>query len=101
MRGKRLSGGKTDAFSRSYFIMIPADMAFAQLVNTTAKAYVQNAPAYITYREHTHISGTGTIRQDRDINRFVAVRQSDNAAVMRDLPNGGESQGQAFPIIPY
>ena len=81
--------------------MIPADMAFAQLVNTTAKAYVQNAPAYITYREHTHISGTGTIRQDRDINRFVAVRQSDNAAVMRDLPNGGESQGQAFPIIPY
>ena len=81
--------------------MIPADIAFAQLVNATAKAYVDNAPAYITYREHTHIVGTGTIRQDRDINRFVAVRQSDNTAIMRDLPNGGESQGQAFPIIPY
>jgi len=79
----------------------PPDIAFAQLVNATAKAYIQNAPAYITYREHTHIVGSGTIRQERDINRFVAVRQSDNVAVMRDLPNGGESQGQAFPIIPY
>jgi len=81
--------------------MIPPDVALAQLVNTTARAFVQNAPAYITYREHTHITGTGTIRQERDINRFVQVRQSDNTAVMRDLPNGGESQGQAFPIIPY
>jgi hypothetical protein len=81
--------------------MVPPDIALAQLVNATAKAYVQNAPPYITYREHTHITGTGTIRQERDINRFVQVRQSDNVAVMRDLPNGGETQGQAFPIIPY
>ncbi|MBV9148912.1 MAG: hypothetical protein JO024_03540, partial [Candidatus Eremiobacteraeota bacterium] len=51
--------------------MIPPDVALAQLVNTTAKAYMQNAPAYITYREHTHIVGSGTIRQERDINRFV------------------------------
>lgn len=81
--------------------MVPPDVALAQLVNQTAKAYAANAPAYMTYREHTHITGTGTIRQERDINRFVQVRQSDNAAVMRDLPDGGESQGQAFPIIPY
>jgi len=81
--------------------MISPDIALAQLVNATAKAYAQNAPTYIAYREHTHIVGSGTIRQERDINRYVVVRQSDNAAVMRDLPNGGESQGQAFPIIPY
>jgi hypothetical protein len=79
--------------------MLPADVAFVQLINRTATAYVSNPPAYITYRERTHVtSSTGATR---DINRFVAVRQADNYAVMQDLPQGAQRTGQAFPIIPY
>jgi hypothetical protein len=79
--------------------MIPPDVALVQLINRTATAYVQNAPAYITYREHTHvIASTG---QTREINRFVQVRQADDYAVMQDLPQGAQRTGQAFPIIPY
>jgi hypothetical protein len=79
--------------------MLPADVALVQLINRTATAYVANPPAYITYREMTHVtSSTGATR---DINRFVAVRQADNYAVMQDLPQGAQRTGQAFPIIPY
>lgn len=82
--------------------MLPPDLAFAQYFNATTKAYVQNAPAYITYRERTHVEASGPlVRANRDINRSVMLRQRDNFAIMRDLPSGGETQGQAFPIIPY
>jgi hypothetical protein len=79
--------------------MIPPDLALVQLINRTATAYVSNPPAYITYRESTHV--TASIGRTQDINRYVAVRQADDYAVMQDLPKGSERIGQAFPIIPY
>ena len=79
--------------------MIPADLALVQLINRTATAYVRNAPAYITYREFTHV--TSSVGRTQDINRYVAVRQADDYAVMQDLPQGAQRVGQAFPIIPY
>lgn len=82
--------------------MLPPDLAFAQYFNATSKAYVQNAPAYITYRERTHIEASGPlVKASRDVNRSVALRQRDNVAIMKDLPDGAETTGQAFPIIPY
>lgn len=80
--------------------MLPPDVALVQLINRTATAYVQNAPAYITYRERTHVTAAGMGRS-QDINRYVAVRQADDFAVMQDLPQGAQRTGQAFPIIPY
>jgi hypothetical protein len=80
--------------------MIPPDQALLDVWNRTATAYVQNAPAYITYNETTHASSSSVGRTE-DINRYVAVRQADDFAVMRDLPDGGERTGKAFPIIPY
>ncbi|HET7815221.1 MAG TPA: hypothetical protein VFL13_12725 [Candidatus Baltobacteraceae bacterium] len=79
--------------------MISADQALITIWNRTSAAYASNAPVYITYDEYTH--ATATIGQQRDVNRHVAVRQADNFAVMRDLPDGGERSGQAFPFIPY
>jgi len=73
--------------------MIPADVALVQVINRTATAYVQNAPAYITYRERTHVSSN--MGRTEDINRFVQVRQADNYAVMQDLPQGARRMGQA------
>ncbi len=80
--------------------MISADVALANLINRTAVAYVQNAPAFIVYRERTHVSAA-SLGRAQDIDRTVAVRQRDNFAVMQDLPRGAERTGQAFPIIPY
>ncbi|HEV2261868.1 MAG TPA: hypothetical protein VGR69_06250 [Candidatus Rubrimentiphilum sp.] len=80
--------------------MVSADVALADLMNRTARAYVQYAPAYIVYRERTHITAP-TLGRSQDINRFVQVRQADNFAVMQDLPQGAQRTGQAFPIIPY
>ncbi|HET9096783.1 MAG TPA: hypothetical protein VFN37_08985 [Candidatus Baltobacteraceae bacterium] len=79
--------------------MLPPDLALVQLINRTATAYTSNAPAYITYREYTHV--TASIGRMKDVNRFVAVRQADDYAVMQDLPQGAQRVGQAFPIIPY
>ncbi len=79
--------------------MIPADVALVQLVNRTASAYVTNAPLYITYREITRV--TASMGRSQEINRYVAVRQPDDFAVMQDLPHGAQRMGQAFPIIPY
>lgn len=80
--------------------MIPADQAFIDVWNRTAVAYTQDPPAFITYDEYTHASAP-SLGRSQDINRSVQVRQADNFAVMRDLPNGGERTGKAFPIIPY
>lgn len=79
--------------------MLPPDIALVELINRTATAYATNPPAYITYRERTHV--TASTGQTRDINRFVQVRQADDFAVMQDLPQGAQRTGQAFPIIPY
>ena len=79
--------------------MIPPDLALVQLINRTATAYAAKAPQYITYREYTHV--TASIGRSQDINRYVAVRQADNYAVMQDLPRGAQRIGQAFPIIPF
>ena len=79
--------------------MVPADVALVQLINRTATAYVSNPPAYITYRETTHVAAS--MGRTQDINRYVAVRQADDFAVMQDLPRGAQRTGQAFPIIPY
>ena len=78
--------------------MLPPDLALALLVNRAANTYVSTAPVYMTYRERTHVVGNG---QMREIDRSVAVRVADNFAVMKDLPDGGERTGEAFPIIPY
>ncbi len=78
--------------------MIPPDIALALLMNRTGTAYQTNAPAYITYREHTHVAGAN---KSEDIDRAVAVRVADNFAVMRDLPNGATRTGPAFPILPF
>lgn len=80
--------------------MLPPDVALVELINRTATAYVQNAPAYITYRERTHITAP-SLGRTQDVNRFVQVRQADDYAVMQDLPRGAQRTGQAFPIIPY
>ncbi len=80
--------------------MLSPDVALVGLINRTATAYVQNAPAYISFRERTHISAP-SLGRSQDINRFVRVRQADDYAVMQDLPQGAQRVGQAFPIIPY
>jgi hypothetical protein len=80
--------------------MLSPDIALALLINRTAQYYQANAPVYMTYTEHTHVSAP-SLGRSQDIDRSVAVRVADNVAVMRDLPGGGERRGQAFPIIPY
>lgn len=80
--------------------MLPVDLAFAQFVNATTAAYTSNPPIYMSYRERTHIAAA-SLGRTQEIDRSVMVRVADNFAIMRDLPNGGERTGQAFPIIPY
>ncbi len=80
--------------------MILPDVALALLIDRTAAYYRQNPAAYMTYTEHTHVSAP-SLGRAQDINRSVAVRVADDYAVMRDLPNGSERTGQAFPIIAY
>ncbi len=80
--------------------MMTADLAFALLINRTSAFYEANPPVYMTYTEHTHVTAP-TVGRSQDIDRSVAVRVADDFAVMRDLPNGGERTGQAFPIIAY
>jgi hypothetical protein len=78
--------------------MIGADAAFAALMNRAAAAYLAAPPAYMTYRETTHVEGAN---RSEDVNRYVAVRVADDFAVMQDLPNGATRTGTAFPVIPY
>jgi hypothetical protein len=80
--------------------MIPADLAFALLINRTSDYYQANPPTYMAYTERTHVTAP-SLGRAQDINRSIAVRVADNFAVMRDLPNGGPRVGQAFPIIAY
>lgn len=80
--------------------MIPPDLALALLINRTADFYRANPPVYMTYTELTHVSAT-SVGRTQDINRSVMVRIADDFAVMKDLPNGSERTGQAFPIVAY
>lgn len=80
--------------------MLTPDLALALLINRTTAYYSANPPVYMTYTERTHVSAA-TLGRTQDIDRSVAVRVADNVAVMRDLPNGGERTGQAFPVIAY
>ena len=78
--------------------MIGADAALAALINRAAGAYLTTAPAYITFRETTHVEGAN---KAEDINRYVVVRVADDCAIMQDLPNGAQRSGPAFPVIPF
>ena len=80
--------------------MIPPDLAFALLINRTSDYYANNPPQYMTYTELTHVTAT-SVGRSQDINRSVAVRVADNFAVMKDLPNGAERTGQAYPVTSY
>lgn len=77
-----------------------ADLAFALLINRTSAFYQAHPPIYMTYVEHTHVSAP-TLGRAQDIDRSIAVRVADDVAVMKDLPNGGQRTGQAFPIVAY
>ena len=80
--------------------MMTADLAFALLINRTSAFYQAHPPVYMTYIEHTHVSAP-TLGRAQDIDRSIAVRVADDFAVMKDLPNGGQRTGQAFPIVAY
>ncbi|HVN68949.1 MAG TPA: hypothetical protein VMU38_04785 [Candidatus Binatia bacterium] len=80
--------------------MMTPDLAFALLINRTTAFYKASPPTYMTYVEHTHVSAP-TLGRAQDIDRSIAVRVADDYAVMKDLPNGGERVGQAFPIVAY
>ena len=78
--------------------MLPPDLAFAMLINRTSQYFSDHQPQYMTYTERTHVTAPAAGRS-QDINRSVSVRVADNFAVMKDLPNGSERTGQAFPIL--
>lgn len=80
--------------------MMTPDLALAMLINRTSAAYQADPPAYMTYTEHTHVTAP-TLGRAQDIDRSIAVRVADNLAVMKDLPNGEQRVGQAFPIVAY
>jgi len=80
--------------------MMTADLALAMLLNRSSAFYNANPPVYMTYVEQTHVSAP-TLGRAQDINRSIAVRVADNLAVMKDLPNGQQRVGQAFPIVAY
>lgn len=80
--------------------MMTADLALALLINRTTQYFQANAPIFMTYTEYTHVSAKG-VNRTQDLNRSVSVRVADNFAVMKDLPNGQERTGQAFPIVAY
>ncbi|MDQ6825989.1 MAG: hypothetical protein M3Z14_02150 [Candidatus Eremiobacteraeota bacterium] len=80
--------------------MVSADAALVQFVNNTTTYYTAHQPAYMTYRSRTHIA-VPSLRREAEIDRHISVRVRDNFAIMRDLPQGSERQGQAFPVIAY
>ncbi len=80
--------------------MLSADAALVQFVNATTAYYTDHQPVYMTYRSRTHIA-VPSMRRDAEIDREILVRVKDNYAIMRDLPQGAERVGQAFPVIAY
>jgi hypothetical protein len=80
--------------------VLAPDLALALLVNRTAAAYNANPPAYIVYRETTLVRAP-SLGRSQEIDRNVVVRNSDDVAVMHDIPDGTQRIGEAFPVIPY
>lgn len=81
-------------------MFLTPDLALALLINRTTQAYDAHPPAYIVYRESTHVVAP-SLGRSQEIDRLVAVRNADDVAVMNDLPGGRQRIGEAFPIIPF
>jgi len=74
------------------------DVAFEQTANAAAAAWASR-PAYVTYVTHMHVEAPSA-RQSVNIDRLVTVRSADDVAILKDLPNGGQSMAHGFPISP-
>jgi hypothetical protein len=74
------------------------DVAFEQSANAAAAAWAAR-PAYVTYVTHMHVEAPSA-RQSVSIDRLVTVRSADDVAILKDLPNGGQSMAHGFPISP-
>lgn len=74
------------------------DVAFEQASNAAAAKWAAR-PAYVTYVTHTHIEAP-SVHQSLNIDRLVTVRSADDVAILKDLPNGGQSMAPSFPISP-
>ncbi|GAC1303044.1 MAG: hypothetical protein NVSMB19_12780 [Vulcanimicrobiaceae bacterium] len=92
-----MPNARRNALARS-FATIPPDIAFQHAANAAAAA-VERAPAFVTYRVATHVSAPA-LGKSRDVIRAVAVRTSDDLAVLQDLPRGANTLGHGFPITP-
>lgn len=79
-------------------ITLTPDIAFEQTANAAAAAY-RARPAFVTYHVATHLS-VPSLKRERDIVRYVAVRTSDDRALVQDLPKGRSQITHAFPMIP-
>jgi hypothetical protein len=81
--------------------MIPPDVALALLINRCAAASSTGMPPYMSFEEHTHITGSaGFLAINKNVDRAVTVRTADAFAVMQDLPKGARRSGSAFPMPP-
>lgn len=74
------------------------DIAFEQTANAAAQRWAAR-PAYVEYVSRTHIEAP-SVHKQLDVNRRVVVRTADDQAILKDLPNGGESFARPFPISP-
>ena len=74
------------------------DVAFEQSANAAAAAWAAR-PAYVTYVTHVHAEAPSA-HQSVDVDRLVTVRSADDMAILKDLPNGGQSIAPSFPISP-
>ncbi|MGH7716359.1 MAG: hypothetical protein ACREML_10235 [Vulcanimicrobiaceae bacterium] len=74
------------------------DIAFEQAANAAAQKWASR-PAYVRYVARTHIEAP-SVHKTLDVNRRVVVRTADDQAILKDLPNGGESFARPFPISP-
>jgi hypothetical protein len=77
---------------------LTADIAFEQTANAAAAAWAAR-PAYVTYVARTHIEAP-SVGQSVEVDRRMMVRSSDDRAIIQDLPNGGVTIGNSFPISP-
>ena len=78
--------------------MVPPEIAFQHAANRAAAIYAA-APPFVTYRVATHVSAP-SLGKSRDVLRDVAVRTSDDLAVIQDLPQGANALAHGFPVTP-
>ena len=79
--------------------VIAPDLVFQQCANAAAVAIVQKAPPFVTYRVVAHVSAP-SLGKHRDVIRDVAVRTSDDMAIIQDLPQGQNQVAHGFPVTP-